>query len=73
MAIIRYCQAIGQLTAFIARTQEADVGAVSVDDCILNDDDRLDAFYDSSNPIFAFSKFASRSLVYQPHVSAKRR
>jgi hypothetical protein len=36
---------------------------VSVDGCILNDDDHLDVFYDSSNPIFAFSKSANWSLV----------
>jgi hypothetical protein len=63
MAIISHCQTIGQMIAFTARTQGADVGTVSVDGCILNDNGTLDAFYDSSNQIFAFSKSASRSLV----------
>jgi hypothetical protein len=63
MKIISHCQTIGQLIAFIVRTHGADVGTVSVDSCILNVDDPLDAFYDSPNQIFAFSKSASRSLV----------
>jgi hypothetical protein len=63
IAVIPHCQVIGQLIAFIVRTQGADVGTVSVDGCILNDDDPLDAFYDSPNQIFAFSKSTSRSLV----------
>jgi hypothetical protein len=63
MAIIPHYQTIKQLIAFIARTQGADVGIVSVDGCILNDDDPPDTFYDSPNRIFAFSKSASRSLV----------
>jgi hypothetical protein len=62
MAIISHYKAIRQLIAFIAQTQGADIGIVSVSGCILNDDP-LDAFYDSPNQIFAFLKFARRSLV----------
>jgi hypothetical protein len=63
MVIIPRCQKIGQLIAFIARTQGADVDAVSADGCVLNDHDPFDAFYNSPNQIFAFSKSASRSPV----------
>jgi hypothetical protein len=42
--IFVYENMVGQPIAFIARTQGADIGTVSVDDCILNDDDHLDVF-----------------------------
>jgi hypothetical protein len=58
---ISHCQTIGQLIAFIARTQGVDVGIVSVDGCILNNDDPLDAFYDSPNIVFHF--FEAREPV----------
>jgi hypothetical protein len=63
MAIIPHCQTIGQLIAFVARAQGVDVGIVSVNDYILNDDDSLGAFCDSQNQLFAFSKSESRPLV----------
>jgi hypothetical protein len=63
MTIIPDCQTIGQLIAFVGRTEGADVGTVSVDGCTLNEDDPLDAFYDSPNQIFAFSKSTTWSLV----------
>jgi hypothetical protein len=63
IAIIPQSQTIGQLIAFIARTQGVDVSTMLIGGCILNNDDPLDAFCDSSNQIFAFSKSVSRSLV----------
>jgi hypothetical protein len=64
-------QTIGQLIAFIAQKYRAEVRTVSLDGCILNEDEPLSEFSDSSNQIFAFSKSARRPrspyLVNEDH------
>jgi hypothetical protein len=54
---------IRALIAFIAQKHRVDVNAVSVAAGILDEDQSLNAFYDSPNQIFAFSKSASQSIV----------
>jgi hypothetical protein len=54
---------IRALPAFIAQKHQADVDTALVSGCILNEDEPLDAFYESPNQIFAFSKSANRSIT----------
>jgi hypothetical protein len=63
MTILPACQTIGQLIASIAQKERADVDTVSLEGCILNEDESLDAFSDSPNQIFAFLKSASRPAI----------
>jgi hypothetical protein len=51
---------IRALIMFIAQKHEEDLDTASVDSCILNQDESIDALYNSRNQIFAFLKFARR-------------